>query len=569
MIGGTHPARLRSDLAVGRSTSNVDGLLSAAAPPSRGCTSGPELPPFGATGARQREATLSREPALSTNPPSWHPDPLSWHQYRYWDGRIWTDHVADHGVQSRDPLSRGPRPPEEASERPGGASSSGSAVPPDTTNVGRPDHATASTVASVEASDAGLTSKAKAQPSHDDVVAADDGSADFASAQQLEQSGDVEQASERYRAAIRLGHRGAPLSLGLLRRRMGDLAGAEAAYAIGEALGDTYAICNLAGLLMDRGDLDGAEASYRRADALNFVGGAYGLGQVLFKRGDIAGAIAANRRAMTLGDGDAAYNLGVLLEQQGDSDGAEAAFRTGHGLGHISSSLAWGRILEDNGDLDEAETLYRQADDQGDANGTFGLASVLYKKGHEAVAQTTMIRARDRGHEGARTYLRVLEETGDTLGSSVDPVRSRQLVHDLAATCQQVLQSYDSCIKSCAMHRKAQNVAAMQQHPMSRDNFSREAAGYHSELVGRLANLAGAQNAARDLRAQFLAASGTAQDSMGPLLMPLLQSGEITSEEASSIMIGSLVSITDLGSDVGQFEAASSRLQEILSGRGT
>ena len=36
--------------------------------------------------------------------PSWHPDPTGRHELRYWDGSVWTDHVADRGVQAMDPL---------------------------------------------------------------------------------------------------------------------------------------------------------------------------------------------------------------------------------------------------------------------------------------------------------------------------------------------------------------------------------------------------------------------------------------------------------------------------------
>ena len=34
---------------------------------------------------------------------AWLPDPTKRHQYRYWDGSAWTEHVADDGVQSVDP----------------------------------------------------------------------------------------------------------------------------------------------------------------------------------------------------------------------------------------------------------------------------------------------------------------------------------------------------------------------------------------------------------------------------------------------------------------------------------
>jgi uncharacterized RDD family membrane protein YckC len=39
------------------------------------------------------------------NPARWAPDPVGRHQYRYWDGAQWTEHVADNGVNSTDPLT--------------------------------------------------------------------------------------------------------------------------------------------------------------------------------------------------------------------------------------------------------------------------------------------------------------------------------------------------------------------------------------------------------------------------------------------------------------------------------
>ena len=35
--------------------------------------------------------------------PAWHPDPTGRHQYRWWDGSTWSDVVADHGIETRDP----------------------------------------------------------------------------------------------------------------------------------------------------------------------------------------------------------------------------------------------------------------------------------------------------------------------------------------------------------------------------------------------------------------------------------------------------------------------------------
>ena len=40
-------------------------------------------------------------------PAAWHPDPTGRHEYRYWDGERWTDHVADQGQASIDPVDGG------------------------------------------------------------------------------------------------------------------------------------------------------------------------------------------------------------------------------------------------------------------------------------------------------------------------------------------------------------------------------------------------------------------------------------------------------------------------------
>jgi hypothetical protein len=36
--------------------------------------------------------------------PGWYPDPVGRHQHRYWDGAVWTDHVADNGTTGVDPV---------------------------------------------------------------------------------------------------------------------------------------------------------------------------------------------------------------------------------------------------------------------------------------------------------------------------------------------------------------------------------------------------------------------------------------------------------------------------------
>jgi len=44
------------------------------------------------------------------NPARWAADPLGRHQYRYWDGSQWTEHVSDDGAVSTDPPVAGPAP---------------------------------------------------------------------------------------------------------------------------------------------------------------------------------------------------------------------------------------------------------------------------------------------------------------------------------------------------------------------------------------------------------------------------------------------------------------------------
>ena len=41
----------------------------------------------------------------ATSPAMWAIDPTGRHEYRYWSGTVWTAHVADHGIQSADPLA--------------------------------------------------------------------------------------------------------------------------------------------------------------------------------------------------------------------------------------------------------------------------------------------------------------------------------------------------------------------------------------------------------------------------------------------------------------------------------
>ena len=72
-----------------------------------------------------RPATRTRE-HMSDIPAGWQPDPRGRHEYRYWDGSQWTDHVSDKGEVSSDPVADASRaqrfarrPPRRRSSRRG------------------------------------------------------------------------------------------------------------------------------------------------------------------------------------------------------------------------------------------------------------------------------------------------------------------------------------------------------------------------------------------------------------------------------------------------------------------
>ncbi|MEX2324226.1 MAG: DUF2510 domain-containing protein [Nitriliruptoraceae bacterium] len=57
-----------------------------------------------------------------STPAAWHPDPTGRHEYRYWDGQQWTEHVANGGVAAIDPL---PGTPADAQQQAAAASQQG------------------------------------------------------------------------------------------------------------------------------------------------------------------------------------------------------------------------------------------------------------------------------------------------------------------------------------------------------------------------------------------------------------------------------------------------------------
>ena len=65
--------------------------------------------PFGSEGPPPDPSTRSAvDPGSAAPDANWYPDPMGRHEYRYWDGRVWTDHVSSHGRQSTDPVTSQP-----------------------------------------------------------------------------------------------------------------------------------------------------------------------------------------------------------------------------------------------------------------------------------------------------------------------------------------------------------------------------------------------------------------------------------------------------------------------------
>jgi uncharacterized RDD family membrane protein YckC len=64
------------------------------------------------------ELPAQEPPPNRDNPARWAPDPLGRHQYRYWDGTQWTDHVSDEGRVGTDAPIADPAPATDSATAP-------------------------------------------------------------------------------------------------------------------------------------------------------------------------------------------------------------------------------------------------------------------------------------------------------------------------------------------------------------------------------------------------------------------------------------------------------------------
>jgi Protein of unknown function (DUF2510) len=98
------PASSGSREPVGAVAPGATAVLSPTVAPS---ISPAIAPPTGLTRPYnpQQRTSLPATDSSPTVPPGWKADPTGRHQFRYWDGSLWTENVADAGVQARDAVS--------------------------------------------------------------------------------------------------------------------------------------------------------------------------------------------------------------------------------------------------------------------------------------------------------------------------------------------------------------------------------------------------------------------------------------------------------------------------------
>jgi hypothetical protein len=98
---GSGPAR---QAAVPTDMSAAPGPAAQAGPSATSATSAAPAGSAEAAGQASSPAPGSAPQAPVVAPAQWYPDPSGRHQYRYWDGAVWTTRVADEGVESNDSL---------------------------------------------------------------------------------------------------------------------------------------------------------------------------------------------------------------------------------------------------------------------------------------------------------------------------------------------------------------------------------------------------------------------------------------------------------------------------------
>ena len=187
----------------------------------------------------------------------------------------------------------------------------------------------------------------------------------------VEKEGRIEEAMQRYEAAIRLAPKlaRAHLNRGNVLLEMGDTAGALDAYATALAEDPDYAGAhyNMGNAYLRSGCHEAALAAYRAAIALkpDFADAEVAMGSVLQDLGQLDQAVASYCRALQINPnhGEVHHNLGNALQGLGQLDAAVASYRRALAIKPDFAVACWNlaNALQDLGQLDAAVASYRRA----------------------------------------------------------------------------------------------------------------------------------------------------------------------------------------------------------------
>jgi predicted O-linked N-acetylglucosamine transferase (SPINDLY family) len=187
----------------------------------------------------------------------------------------------------------------------------------------------------------------------------------------LEQQGRVEEAMQRYEAALRTSPKlaRAHLNRGNVLQEKGDLEGALDAYAKALVHDPNYAAAhyNMGNACVRAGRHQAALDSYRKAIALkpDFADAEVAMGYVLEELGQFDAAAASYRRALKIRPdyGEVHSNLGNSLRSLGQLDAALASYRRSLEIkpNFADAHNNLGNALQDLGQLDDAVRSYRRA----------------------------------------------------------------------------------------------------------------------------------------------------------------------------------------------------------------
>lgn len=251
---------------------------------------------------------------------AWYQDPFGRHQYRYWDGRAWTAHVANDGVTATDE-------PGPVNSAPAANSASGD------------DEAA---IAAYRAGDA-----------------QGDAESSVLLGQALRRAGRTDLARAAFDRGEARGHREAAMCLGNMLKDLGDEVGARRAYERGMAAGSTMAALNLGLMLAGAGEVEDALHYLRIARRNGDAEAHWAIGRLLEGKGDPTGAAESYRAGAAAGFAPAAYGLGAVLYEMGDKSGAKAAFQRADELGDEGAKEMLAALASEESSATQDEELQR------------------------------------------------------------------------------------------------------------------------------------------------------------------------------------------------------------------